>query len=90
MRKEQKVVRSYKSSFQGSFKVGFQLFFLSNYFIKGGSSYEKDMKGRYHQLFNLLLQLSKDKKGAKGPERLSQGVYHFPDELPYQYLFHWH
>ena len=64
--KEQKVIKSYKSSIKGSLKVGFQLLFLSNYLLKGVSSSKRNTKGTYHQLFNFLLQLLKAKKGAKG------------------------
>ena len=64
--KEQKVIKSCKSSVKGSLKVGFQLLFLSSYLLKGVSSSKRNMKGTYHQLSNLLLQLLKGKKGAKG------------------------
>ena len=64
--KEQKVVRSCKSSIKGNLKVGFQLFLLSITFNKGVSSYKRDMKARCRQLFNFLLQLSKAEKGSKG------------------------
>ena len=63
---EQKVIKSCKSSVKGSLKVGFQLLFFSNYLLKGVSSSKRNMKGTYHQLSNLLLQLLKGKKGAKG------------------------
>ena len=64
--KEQKDVESCKSSFEGNLKVGFQLLFLLIYLQEGVWSYKRNIKGRSHLLFNLLLQLSKAKKGAKG------------------------